>query len=137
MKQQDENPSRMISPVTGASRTRPIPVFIIAAGCVLQFIGIVAFMYQNWDAVFEPVRVGAVSVLEFVGKLVYPTILFLAGVSLFRMKKIAVPLFALYLAIGVARILVKPMTFTPYLSLAVITGVTVYCYRLRQKALLT
>ncbi|WP_141715692.1 hypothetical protein [Burkholderia ubonensis] len=137
MKQQNDNPLPVTPPVTEAPGRRPIPVFIIAAACVLQYIGIVSFTCQNWSEVLEPVGMGQESMVEFAGKFLYPTILFFAGVSLLRMKKIAVHLFVLYLAIGVARIIAQPMIFAPYLSLAVLTGVTVYCYRLRQQALLT
>ncbi|WP_431825074.1 hypothetical protein [Burkholderia sp. F1] len=137
MKQQNDNPLPVTPPVTEAPGKRPVPVFIIAAACVLQYIGIVAFTCQNWSAVLDLVRTGQESVVEFAGKFLYPAILFLAGVSLFRMKKIAVHLFVLYLVIGVARIIAQPMIFAPYLSLAVLTGVTVYCCRLRQQALLT
>ena len=111
---------------------RPIPIFIIAAFCILQYIGILTELARNWTAYLGLIESNAVSPVVFFGKLVYPTLLFAAGTALLLLwSRTAVVLFAAYLAWGFARIVVA--TPTDYLSLALVFGFLVYSLRLASK----
>ena len=95
---------------------RPIPVFIIASWCILQFLGIVIFMASYWEDATEPVRTGAESSIGFVVKLLYPMILFWAGVLLPFMRKLATLAFGIYLAWGCFRLVTQHIDFPKNLS---------------------
>lgn len=115
---------------------RPIPVFIISALCTLQFVGITLALFQHWQEFFELVRSGLESPLMFIIKLLYPFFLLSAGLSLFFMRKVAIAFFGIYLVWGIGKIVVNPLNFPGYLSLALVFGVFIYCLRLRQQRLL-
>ena len=131
--QREFDATRMAVVTLAAIKRRPIPVYIIFTFCTLQFVAICSTLIQGWDEVTYLVRNGVESAPVFIGKLMYPTILFLAGVALVWMKRIATYLFAVYLAIGIIRVVMQPATFAPYLSLAIIAGIVVYCFRMKQQ----
>ncbi len=111
---------------------RPIPIFVIAAFCILQYLDILTELTRNWSGYLNLIDRGAVSPLAFIVKLAYPTLLFAAGVSLlFLWGRTAVVLFGCYLAWGVARIVVA--TPTDYLSLGLVFGCLVYSLRIAAK----
>jgi hypothetical protein len=112
--------------------SRPIPVFIIAAWCILQLVGITIFMVENWREVSEPVRVGMESPLAFAGKFFYPFVMFIAGILLLFMRKAATYAFGLYVAMGIAQVFSKNIDFQGYLSLALVFGIFVYSLRLHK-----
>jgi hypothetical protein len=76
---------------------RPIPVFIIAGLCILQFVGICFFMAEHWREITELVRAGVESPIAFLAKLLYPFVLLMAGVLLLLMRKAATYAFGIYL----------------------------------------
>ena len=115
---------------------RPIPVWIITAFCCFQFIGILAYILQNSGLVLELLKTGAESPIAFISKLLYPFLLFLGGLFLFFLRKFAIYFFIAYLLWGVTKIIGNPITFYSYLSLAIVVGVCIYCFRLRQKNVL-
>jgi hypothetical protein len=117
---------------SGWFNARPIPVFIIAGWCILQFFGICLFMFEHWREVTELVRTGAESPLAFVGKFLYPALMFLAGLLLLFMRKAATFAFGLYLAWGATKVISQNIDFPGYLSLALVLGIVVYCLRLQQ-----
>jgi hypothetical protein len=112
--------------------SRPVPVFIIAAWCILQLIGISIFMVENWREVSEPVRIGMESPLAFACKFLYPLVLFIAGILLLFMRKAATYAFGLYVAMGIAQVFSKNVDFQGYLSLALVFGIFVYSLRLHK-----
>lgn len=111
---------------------RPIPVFIISAWCILQFIGVTLFIINNWQEVTELVQTGVESPITFIGKLFYPFTMFVAGILLLLMRKSATIAFGLYLAWGIIKVVTQSSSFQAYLSLALVFGVFVYCLRLHQ-----
>lgn len=114
----------------------PIPVFIISAFCTLQFVGITLALFQHRHEFFELVRTGVESPLMFIVRLLYPFFLLSAGLSLFFMRKVTIVFFGVYLAWGIGKIVVNPLDFPGYLSLALVFGMFIYCLRLGQKRLL-
>jgi hypothetical protein len=115
---------------------RPIPVFIITALCVLQFLGIMLYISEHWSELVDLVRRGAESPLAFVWKLVYPFLLLTAGLTLLTLRKVAILFFGAYLAWGIGKIIVHTIDFPGYLSLALVFGVLVYCLRLVKQGIL-
>jgi hypothetical protein len=79
----------------GWFNARPLPVFIIAGFCVLQFAGILYFLSAHWQDVMTLLRTGTESLFGFVVTLVYPALLCLAGVLLLFMRKEAVIAFGI------------------------------------------
>ena len=121
-----------LSARTGWFSARPIPVFIIASWCVLQFAGIVLFMSAHWHTVIQLVQTGTESSSSILGKLLYPLLLFAAGILLLFMRKAATIAFGVYFAWGCAKIVSENIAFSGYLSLALVLGIIVYCLRLQQ-----
>jgi hypothetical protein len=123
----------MFTPVKNSwFQSRPIPVFIISAWCILQFIGVSLFIINHWQEVKELVNTGIQSPIVFIGDLFYPFIMFTAGILLLFMQKSATIAFGLYLSWGVIKVLSQDIDFPGYLSLALVFGVFVYCLRLHQ-----
>ena len=116
----------------GWFNARPIPVFIIAGWCILQFVGICLFMFEHWREVTELVRTGVESPLAFLSKFLYPALMLLAGLLLLFMRKAATFAFGLYLVWGTTKVVSQNLEFPGYLSLALILGILVYCLRLQQ-----
>lgn len=112
---------------------RPIPVYIISVWCILQFIGILVFMRAHWQDVTQPMRLGVESPAAFLVKLLYPALLFAAGILLLSMRKAAIAAFALYLVWGCGKVVMQGNAFAGYLDLALVSGILVYCLRLRQQ----
>jgi hypothetical protein len=115
---------------------RPIPVYIIATFCVLQFIGVSMAVADAWGQLFALMNTGAMSPAAFIGKLLYPALLFAAGVTLLLLRRVSVVFFGIYLAWGVAKIVAAPTVFMSYLSLSLVSGAVVYCVRLAKNGLL-
>ncbi|RDV00215.1 hypothetical protein DWV00_04025 [Trinickia dinghuensis] len=114
---------------------RPIAVYIISALCVFQYIGIILVIIKNPDAIRELVSTD--SILGFLVKFSIPTILFFAGIFLFFMKRGSFYLFLAYLMLQFGKAVMHPFGFIPYLSLAMIIGAAVYCFRLKQSGQLS
>ncbi|WP_457425691.1 hypothetical protein [Roseateles sp. P5_E7] len=136
MQSESQPTSPQPSSTTQWFNRRPIPVFIIAALCILQFLGIALYLADHWYGLLELVRTGAESPFGFVFKLVYPFFLLGAGLALLFMRKLAIVLFSIYCAWGVGKIVVQTIDFPGYVSLAMVFGVLVYCFRLQQRGLL-
>lgn len=115
---------------------RPIPVFVIAALCLLQFLGVVLFIWDHWADLVEMMRRGIESPVTFLFRLVYPFLLLAAGLTLLALRKAALVFFGAYLVWGVEKIIVQTLNFPGYLSLAMVFGVLVYCLRLAKEGVL-
>jgi hypothetical protein len=116
--------------------SRPIPVWIIAAFCTLQFLGISMFMASNWPDFRQHMAEGLISPLGLLGKLLYPFLFLIAGISLLLLRKVAIALFVLYFFWGVAELIAAHGDRLGYMSLALTFGIIVYALRLRNKGLL-
>jgi hypothetical protein len=116
---------------------RPIPIYIICAYCTLQWVAITLFMIEKWSTFVELVRTGALAPVPFAAGFIYPLILFIAGIFLLFMRKAAVLWFALYLLLGLYKVLTQNVSFPGYIDVALIFGVLVYCLRLNQCKQLT
>jgi len=107
---------------------RPIPVFVIAAFCILQYVFIVGELARNWSGYVQLMDTGAVSPIVFFARLAYPTLLFLAGVALLaRWSRVAAVLFAAYAAVGAARLAAGDLV--GIVSLAIVVGCMIYSLR--------
>lgn len=118
-----------------AKKKRPIAVYVIAAFCALQYTGILLAMIKNPDAVSELISIN--SPLGFAIKFSLPTILFVAGIFLFFMKIGSFYIFLIYLMLQFGKIVMHPDGFIPYISISLIVGVVIYCFRLKQSGQLS
>lgn len=112
--------------------SRPIPVFIIAFLCILQFMGITSALAYHWETYVELLSTGTISIFGFVTGLLYPFVVFVAGILLLLMRKSAIYAFALYLVWGITKVFLDKGEFQAYSSLAIVFGILVYCLRLKQ-----
>jgi len=71
----------------------------------LQFVLIIVEIVRHEEVYFGAIQRGQLSLVSFVGGLVYPGLLMLAGFSLFRMRRSALVLFGLYFAWAIAKLL--------------------------------
>jgi len=94
-------------------------------------------MIEKWSTFVELVRTGALAPVPFAAGFIYPLILFIAGIFLLFMRKAAVLWFALYLLLGLYKVLTQNVSFPGYIDVALIFGVLVYCLRLNQCKQLT
>lgn len=124
------------APVGNWFSRRPIAVYVIAVFCTLQFLGVSLAVFDARSQLVELVNSGAMSPISFIGKLLYPTLLFAGGVALLLLKRAAVVFFVTYFAWGIAQIVAAPMEFMSYLSLSMVFGVVVYCLRLAKNGTL-
>jgi hypothetical protein len=107
---------------------RPIPVFAIAAFCIVQYVFIVGELARNWSGYVRLMDTGAVSPIVFFARLAYPTLLFLAGVALLaRWNRAATVLFAAYAAVGAVRLAAGDLV--GIVSLAIVVGCAIYSLR--------
>ena len=136
MNQTDHDTAIGTPPTLDARPAKPIPVYVISALCILQYVGIAMAVYYNRSMVRDTLSIGGWTAMKFAGSFIYPTALFIAGVLLLRMKRWAMHFFALYLVIGVFKVVMQPLGFAPYLTLAMVVGIIVYCTRLEQRKLL-
>ena len=116
---------------------RPIPVFIISAWCIIQFIVVTLFILDSWHEIIELVKTGAESPLSLIGKFLNPFIMFIAGILLLFMRKSATIAFGLYLASGLIWQVTQSSSFQGYLPLAIVLLVFVYCLNLKQSGKLS
>ena len=108
---------------------RPIPVFVIAAFCIFQYVVIASEVLTHWSAYVRLMDTNAMSPIAFFGRLAYPTLLFGAGVSLLmRWNWAATMLFAAYVTVGVLRLSMGDVV--GIVSLATVVGCMVYSLRL-------
>lgn len=110
---------------------RPIPVHIISAYCTLQWVCITFYMIGQWALFRELMRTGALAPISFAAGFVYPLVLFMGGVLLFFMRKMAVSFFVVYLLLGLQKVLTQNVSFPGRFDLALVSGILVYCLRLR------
>ena len=108
---------------------RPIPVFVIAAFCIFQYVVIASEVLTHWSAYVRLMDTNAMSPIAFFGRLAYPKLLFGAGVSLLmRWNWAATMLFAAYVTVGVLRLSMGDVV--GIVSLATVVGCMVYSLRL-------
>ena len=108
---------------------RPIPVFVIAAFCIFQYVVIASEVLTHWSAYVRLMDTNAMSPIAFFSRLAYPTLLFGAGVSLLmRWNWAATMLFAAYVTVGVLRLSMGDVV--GIVSLATVVGCMVYSLRL-------
>ena len=93
-------------------------------------------MFENWTQFIELLKTGAISPLNFAVKLLYPTILFIAGLLLFFFRKPSIYFFGFYLMWGLIKIVTESPDFQAYGSLAMSFGIVVYCLRLNTQGIL-
>ncbi len=74
----------------------------------------------------------AISIFGFVTGLLYPFVVFVAGILLLLMRKSAIYAFALYLVWGITKVFLEKGEFQAYSSLAIVFGILVYCLRLNR-----
>lgn len=133
----DERVERQKESRSAWFQRRPIPIYIISAYAILQWVAITLYMVEKWSVFMELIRTGALAPLPFAAGFVYPFILFIGGVLVLRMRKSAIYFFGTYLALGLYKVLSQNVSFPGYVDLALVFGILVYCLRLRQQRLLT
>ena len=110
---------------------KPIPVYIISAYCTLQWLCITFYMIGQWALFRELMRTGALAPIPFAAGFIYPLVLFAGGILLFFMRKVAVSFFVVYLLLGLQKVLTQNVSFPGRFDLALVSGILVYCLRLR------
>lgn len=123
-------PGADLAPPARPSRT--IPVYLITAWCSIQFAAVAYFMATNWQSILTPLQMGAESVAGFVGRLLFPVLLFVAGVQLFFMRKAASFSFGLYFAWSLQKLLWHPGSGLGPVDLFITTGIFIYCIHLHR-----
>ena len=113
---------------SGASRRRPIAVWIIFAICTLQLLTILIFMHKSHY--FDAVRAGAIAPISAFFGFLYPFLFFLGGVLLLLLRKAAIVVFGIYLGWGILKV-VSGTTHGGVLDLVLAAGILAYCWQLR------
>lgn len=110
---------------------RPIPGYVISAYCSLQWMCISFYMVGQWALFRELMRTGAPAPIPFAAGFVYPLVLFTGGILLFFMRKAAVSFLVAYLLLGLQKVLTQNGSVPGRPGLAMVSGIVVYCLRLR------
>ncbi|WP_374580106.1 hypothetical protein [Pseudoduganella sp.] len=111
---------------------RTVPVYLIAAWCAIQFAAVAYFVSHNWQSMVTLVQMGAEPMARFVGRLLFPTLLLVAGLQLFYMRKSASYFFGLYFAWSLQKVLYHPNSGLGLIDLMITTGIFIYCIRLQR-----
>lgn len=132
-----ETPDNLYAPpganlAPAARHSRTAPVYIIAAWCCIQITAVGYFMVTNWQALLTPLQMGAESVPGFIGRLLFPILLFVSGLQLFFMRKSACYAFGLYFAWSLQKLLWQPGSGLGPFDIMITTGIWVYCVRLHR-----
>lgn len=120
------------APVPSSQPSRTIPVYVISAWCTIQLAAVAYFMATNWQGVLMPLQMGAESLASFVAKLLFPILLFVAGIQLFLMRKAAAFSFGLYFAWSLQKLLWNPNSGLGPIDVMITTGILVYTIRLHR-----
>jgi hypothetical protein len=92
------------------------PVFIF---CILQIFGVTLFIFEHVAELEGAVSSGAVSIQGVLVGYLYPFTLFLGGLFLLFMRKLATVFFAIYAVWGIVRLLVPTGHSTSPAAIAV------------------
>lgn len=119
----------------GAPTKRPLPLIIIAAFFMLQFLG-VSFFFQHWNYYMKLIEKGAMTPFSFFLVLAFPTVAFMGAVALLLRKRMAIVFFACYFFPGLGCILAGVSGWAGYMNVPLTFGVLVYSVYLTKKGII-
>ncbi|MBI3229095.1 MAG: hypothetical protein HYZ45_02580 [Burkholderiales bacterium] len=111
---------------------RPWPVYVIVGLVGFATLGLVLFASLNWHFFIAPFNKGEIGPITFLGQLIYPLLLLISAIYLFKMRRRALYLFTLYLVWGVWNYLSSRywlLIVDPAFAFCVVA----YCLYLRKK----
>ena len=114
-------------PPSAKPGTRPILVLLTFAFCWLQLLGVIYAMHDNH--LLDLIDRGYVSPLQALTGFAFPLLLFLGGLALYFMRRIALVFFGAYFLWGVVKFESATSLVSP-LSLLVALAILVYAIAL-------
>lgn len=128
--------NRYAAPLTdfssGDQHKRPIPVYLIAALCMLQVAALIYIVSKGWPQIRSAISTGAISPVAFLAGFLFPLLHFASGMLLFFMRKAGAYAFGAYLVWSIVRLFTNdriPTTFADLALTIAITAYSVWLYR--------